>query len=68
MNENYLRGKVIGMYGSMLKFAEVLGWSSRKVYDIVNRNQEPTASDIEAMCDALHVDIPEDIRKLFICK
>lgn len=68
MNENSLRGKIVGMYGTLLKFAEVIGWSSRKVYDIVNGNQEPTASDIETMCDALNVVIPEEMRSLFFSK
>ena len=53
------------MYRSLLKFANVLGWSSRKTYDIVNGKQEPTAKDIEEMCRALQVEIPEDMRILF---
>ena len=68
MSENYLRGKIIGMYGSLLKFSEVLEWSSRKVYDIVNGNQEPTGKDIEAMCAALKVEIPNEVKKLFFNK
>ena len=68
MSENYLRGAIIGKYGSLLKFAEVLGWSSRKVYDIVNGNQEPSGRDIEVICNALQVDIPDEIRKLFFAR
>lgn len=68
MNENYLRGKIIGMYGTLLKFAEVLGWSSRKVYDIVNGNQDPSAKDIDAMCSALGVVIGDEMKKLFFSR
>lgn len=60
-----LRGKIIGMYGTIGKFAEVIGWSSRKVSYIVNEKQEPTGRDIETMASALKVEIPEELRALF---
>ena len=63
--ENNLRGRIIGMYKTLLNFSKVMNWSSRKTYDIVNGKQEPTAKDIEDMCDALNVNIPEDMRLLF---
>lgn len=65
MNENYLRGRIISMYHSVLNFGKALNWSSRKTYDIVNGKQEPTSKDIEAMCTALNVQIPEEMRLLF---
>lgn len=65
MSKDILRGRIISMYRSLLKFAHVLGWSSRKTYDIVNGKQEPTAKDIEDMCRALQVEIPDDMRQLF---
>ena len=64
-NENYLRGRIIGKYGSLLKFAEIIGWSSRKMYDIINGNQEMTAKDIESICQHLDVEIGEEMKKLF---
>lgn len=63
--ENNLRGRIIGMYHTLLNFSRVMNWSSRKTYDIVNGKQEPTSKDIEAMCAALNVQIPEDMRMLF---
>lgn len=62
---NNLRGRIIGMYHSLLNFSRVMNWSSRKTYDIVNGKQEPTSKDIEDMCVALDVQIPEDMRLLF---
>ena len=65
MNENYLRGRIISMYHSVLNFGKALKWSSRKTYAIVSGKQEPTSSDIDAMCTALNVQIPEEMRLLF---
>lgn len=63
--ENSLRGRIISMYHSLLNFSRAMKWSSRKTYDIVNGKQEPTSKDIEAMCAALNVEIPEDMKALF---
>ena len=60
-----LRGRIISMYHSVLNFGKRLNWSSRKTYDIVNGKQDPTAKDIEAMCEALDIEIPADLRALF---
>ena len=65
MNKNYLRGRIISMYHTVLNFGKALNWSSRKTYSIVSGKQEPTSKDIEAMCEALHVEIPEEMRLLF---
>ena len=65
MAENDLRIRIISMYHSVLRFAKAVKWSSRKAYDIVNGKQEPTAMDIEVMCNALNVEIPDDMRALF---
>ena len=65
MSENNLRGRVISMYHSVLNFGKIMHWSSRKTYAIVNGKQEPTAKEIDAMCAALNVQIPEDMRSLF---
>lgn len=65
MGENNLRGRIIAMYHTVLNFAHVLHWSSRKTYDIVNGKQDPTGKDIEAMCAALNVEIPEEMKALF---
>ena len=65
MERANLRGKIISIYHSIKNFAKVVNWSTRKTYDIVNGKQEPTAKDIEVMCTALDVFIPEEMRILF---
>lgn len=65
MSENILRGRIISMHHSVLNFSKVIGWSSRKAYNIVNGQQEPTCRDIEEMCAVLKVEIPEDMKRLF---
>ena len=64
MKDN-LRGRIIMMYHSVKNFGERLGWSNRKTYNIVNGKQEPSGKDIEAMCVALDIEIPEEMRSLF---
>ena len=56
------------MYKSLLNFSKAINWSSRKTYDIINGRQEPTAKDIEDMCDVLQVEIPCDMRELFFTR
>ena len=65
MSENKLRGRIISMYRTVLNFANAMKWSSRKAYDIVNGKQEPTGKEIQEMCNALHVEIPEEMKSLF---
>ena len=60
-----LRGRIVETYGSIRAFAEALGWHEQKAWRIVSGAQEATASEISAMADALHVDIPDDLRALF---
>lgn len=65
MEGNNLRGRIVSMYHSVINFGRAMQWSSRKTYNIVNGKQEPTSSEIEAMCAALDVQIPEEMRLLF---
>ena len=65
MEGNKLRGRIISMYGTVQHFGKVMKWSSRKTYDIVNSKQDPTGREIEQMCNALDVTIPEEMRALF---
>ena len=65
MQNNYLRGKIIAKFHTIQNFAKAVKWSNRKAYDIVNGKQEPTAKDIDTMCTALDIEIPEELRLLF---
>jgi plasmid maintenance system antidote protein VapI len=66
MGVSPLRGRIVAMFGTIGKFAEAIGWSRRKVSDIVNKKQEATASDIEKMAGLLQIELPEDFRVLFL--
>jgi len=66
MGVSPLRGRIVAMFGTIGKFAEAIGWSRRKVSDIVNKKQEATASDIEKMANLLQIELPEDFRVLFL--
>lgn len=68
MADNQLRGLIVSKFHSVMNFARVIKWSSRKAYDIVNGKQEPTGTDIDQMCNVLGIEIPENMRILFFAK
>lgn len=65
MPENNLRGCIVTKYNSLVNFSKSVHWSTRKTYDIVNGKQVPTAKDIETICEALNIEIPGQLRRLF---
>lgn len=65
MGYNNLRGRIIAKYRTILNFAKAIKWSNRKAYDVLNGRQEMTLADMEDICMALEVSIPEDIKELF---
>ena len=54
---NNVRGAVYARYESIAELAETLGWSRQKLSPIVNGKQEPTLSDIQAMAQAMAMDV-----------
>lgn len=66
MNRSPLRGRIVAIFGTIGKFAEAIGWSRRKVSNIVNKKQEATASEIALMANLLQIELPEDFRVLFL--
>lgn len=66
MRNQLLRGRIISVFGTIGNFAAFVGWSRRKASCIINGQQEATASDIEAMAEALDIELPEDFRVLFL--
>ena len=65
-SQNRLRGLVATQYGSVRQFAAALGWNYGKAYRIVTGTQEPDATDINEMADALRVTDKNDIVDVFI--
>ena len=63
---NNLRGLVVARFGSIRKFAQALGWSYAKTYRIVQMTQQPEASDICLMADALNISDGDSIMSIFI--
>ena len=66
MGEMNLKGRIVSMFDTLGNFADAIGWSHRKVSYIVNKKQEPTASDIETMAQALKVEVPAEFKLLFL--
>lgn len=63
---NKLRGLVVSEFGSIRKLAEALGWSYSKAYRIVQGVQEPGATDINALTDALPSMSADEIVSVFL--
>ena len=53
--ENSLRGAVLSRFPSISSFANALGWDRKKASRIVNRQQLPSAKDMEEMADHLGI-------------
>ena len=62
---NNLRGEIVAKYRTVKNFAKTVHWSNRKAYDVLNGKQELTMMDMEEICDAIELEIPSEIRKLF---
>lgn len=63
---NHLRGLVVARFGSIREFSKTLGWSYAKTYRIVQMTQQPEASDICLMADALNISDGDSIMSIFI--
>lgn len=55
MNQDTLKGKVMGTFYSISAFAEAIGWSRNKASRIVNGVQEPTVDDVVAITTTLNL-------------
>ena len=64
--ENRLRGAVLAKYPNISAFAEDIGWDRKKASRIVNRQQLPTAKDMDRMTDYLEIDNAEDFVRIFL--
>lgn len=56
MNENKIRGIILGRYTSITAFAKEVGWTRQKASSIINGRQEPSLDDIYAISKAVSAD------------
>ena len=64
--ENSLLAAVLAKFRSISNFARVLNWDRKKASRIVNRQQWPTAKDMDEMADALEVHDCDTFMHLFL--
>ena len=64
--ENELRGRVLAKHQSISSFARALNWDRKKASRIVNRQQKPTAKDMEDMAVELEVKDGDTFVRLFL--
>ena len=65
MNENKIRGFVLGCYPSITAFAKAVNWSRQKASSIICGKQEPSLDDIYAISEAIGKDAGE-IASIFL--
>lgn len=63
--KNELRGAVVARYGSMAECGRAIGWSGRRVRDVVTGRQPMTVDDAETLADALSVKTVGGFMRLF---
>ena len=65
MNENKIRGLVLGRFPSMTAFAKEVNWSRQKASRIIGGNQEPSLDDIYVISRAVGEDA-DKIASIFL--
>ena len=64
--ENTLRGAVLAKFRDITSFANALGWDRKKASRIVNRQQLPSAKDMDQMSDCLDIRNADDFVRIFL--
>ena len=64
--ENSLLAAVLSKFRNISTFARALDWDRKKASRIVNRQQMPTAKDMDEMAEALDVHDCETFMHLFL--
>ena len=64
--ENALRGAVLAKHRNISSFAKAMHWDRKKASRIVNRQQLPTAKDMEDMAVELDVQDCDTFVHLFL--
>ena len=64
--ENTLRGAVLAKYPNISAFAKALNWDRKKTSRIVNRQQLPSAKDMEQMAMCLGIQECDSFVHIFL--
>ena len=64
--ENRLRGAVLAKFANITCFANAMGWDRKKASRIVNRQQLPSAKDMDQMSDCLDIRNADDFVRIFL--
>lgn len=64
--ENRLRGAVLAKFPNISSFANAMHWDRKKASRIVNRQQLPSAKDMEQMADELDIRNADDFVHIFL--
>jgi len=64
--ENSLRGTVLTKFKSVTAFANAMHWDRKKASRIVNRQQKPTAHDMEEMARCLDIHDADSFVRIFL--
>jgi len=62
---NALRGEIVARFGSMEKCGQAIGWSGRRIRDVVTGRQTMTVNDAETLANALSVNTAEKFMEIF---
>lgn len=62
---NALRGEIVARFGSMEKCGQAIGWSGRRIRDVVTGRQTMTVNDAETLATALSVTTAEKFMEIF---
>lgn len=60
-----LYGLAMSQYKTVTNFANNMGWGRQKASRIINGRQELTATDMEQLRDALHIDDADTFMQIF---
>lgn len=64
--ENRLRGAVLAKFPNITCFANAMNWDRKKASRIVNRQQLPSAKDMEQMSVKLDIKNADDFVRIFL--
>lgn len=59
-----LKGRAVGMFGSVSNFADKLGWSYSRTYRLLTGRQNMTLPEFAEIISALNITDAEEVKRL----